>query len=233
MLQRLTLAATAAALVLTTAACSGDGGADDDAAAADPADRLAAAQAVLDDATSLHVKVSTESIPSGVSGLLEADGVGTHAPAFSGDVKVSVSGVPLNAEVVSVDDTVYAKTGVSPSFAPLDPKSIGAPDPADFMRADDGLASLLTKTEKVEVGDESRDGTEVLTTITGWVPGEDVWKLIPSAQRDTFFDVTYRLTDDDVLHDATLEGYFYAPIEKVTYTIEVTASDESVDITAP
>ncbi|MDD9349724.1 LppX_LprAFG lipoprotein [Mumia sp.] len=225
------LALLLSTVFLAVAGCSGDDGTDEPAR--DPGERLAAARAVLDDAESIKLDLATKSLPSGVTGLLEAKGTGTHAPAFEGDVKVSLKGVPVNAEVISVDGTVHAKTGFAPDFLPIDPASIGAPDPATLMRTDGGVSSLLTETDDVSTDGESRDGRDVLTTISGTIDGAVVRGLIPTAQAGATFDATYRLTDDDVLRDITLEGPFYKDVEPVTYTVAVTASDDAVEITAP
>ncbi|KAA1423380.1 LppX_LprAFG lipoprotein [Mumia zhuanghuii] len=235
MSKRATLAVLLPTLALTLVGCTGeDGGKDDGGAGAeDLGGRLSAARTVLDDAASLELDLATKALPSGVTGLLDAAGTGTHAPAFEGDVTVSLKGVPVKAEVVSVDGKVYAKTGFAPDFVPLDPATIGAPDPAALVAADDGISSLLEETDDLEDGGESRDGRDVLTTITGTIAGRDVRALIPTAQADATFDATYRLTEDDVLRDVTLKGLFYESDEPVVYTIAVTASDDDVEITAP
>lgn len=232
MSKRPILAVLLPVLALSVAGCTGDDEGEG-ASSEELAGRLADARKDLDSAESLGLELSTKELPSGVTGLLEAEGEGTHAPAFKGTVKVSLKGVPLNADVVSVDGKVYAKTGFSPSFVPLDPASLGAPDPAALLSTDGGISSLLTETDDLKSGGESRDGRDVLTTITGTIAGADVRALIPTAQEDATFDATYRLTDDDVLRDVTLEGLFYDSDDEVTYTVAVTPSDESVEIVAP
>ncbi len=232
MLKRATTATVLSLLAFAASGCSGDDG-DDASTGADLSDRLAAARATLDDAESLALSLSTEKLPSGVTGLLEAQGKGNHSPAFEGTVKVSLKGVPVGAEVVSVDDAVLVKTGFSPDFVPMDPTSLGAPDPATLMKTDGGISSLLTETDGLKEDGESRDGREVLTTITGTIPGSVVRTLIPTAQEGESFDATYRLTDDDELRDVVLDGLFYDADEPVTYTVAVTASDDPVEITAP
>ncbi|WP_370619380.1 LppX_LprAFG lipoprotein [Mumia qirimensis] len=233
MSKRATLAVLLPTLALSVMGCSGEDGGKDDGGGADPAERLSAARTVLDDAASIELDLATKALPSGITGLLDAKGTGTHAPAFDGAVTVSLKGVPVKADVISVDGTVYAKTGFAPDFLPLDPASIGAPDPAALMTADGGISALLEETDDLKDDGESRDGRDVLTTITGTISGEDVRALIPTAQADATFDATYRLTDDDVLRDVTLDGLFYDSDEAVVYTIAVTASDDDVEITAP
>ncbi|MDQ3664672.1 MAG: hypothetical protein M3353_08460, partial [Actinomycetota bacterium] len=82
-------------------------------------------------------------------------------------------------------------------------------------------------------GEQSRDGEDVLTTIDGSLPGEVVESLIPSADPAAGFDVTYRLDGDDDLRGASITGPFYPGGGDVTYDLEVTASDEPVDIALP
>jgi lipoprotein LprG len=119
-----------------------------------PEDRLADAKALIDDAPSVDFSIVTESLPSGVNGLLEAEGTGTNAPAFDGTARVS-AGAAVDAEVISVDGTVYAKIGFVPTFVELDPATIGAPDPADFFDIEEGVSSLLVATDDIEEGRRS------------------------------------------------------------------------------
>lgn len=209
--------------------CTGD---DDGSAPA--GERLDAAASALEDAESLAISLSTPELPSGAKGLLSAKGVGDHSPAFEGEVTVVAGGASIGADVIAVDGKVYAKTGFAPVWAPLDPASLGAPDPAALVGkdSDSGLGSLLGATEDVETGDQSRDGKDVLTEITGTIPGRRIRDLIPSADEAADFDVTYRLTDDDALHDAILTGPFYGDAD-VTYTLTLDPRDEPADITAP
>jgi lipoprotein LprG len=229
-------AATAASLTLLLAlgACSGDDGGSEGSGddGADLQDRLGAAKTLIDEAESVDFEISTDSLPSGVKGLLEAEGTGTSAPAFDGTARVVV-GSAVDAEVVSVDGTVHAKVGFTPMFVELDPASIGAPDPAIFFDTEEGVSSLLVATEDLEAGEQERDGEDVLTTVTGTLPGELLKAMLPTADEAGDFDVTYRLTDDDVLRSATISGPFYSGADDVTYDLTIEPSDEAVDITAP
>lgn len=194
--------------------------------------RLANAKQSLDEAASIEFSMSTDDLPSGVTGLLDASGVGTHAPAFQGEVKVFAAGASISADLISVDGSVYAKIGFVPTYVPLDPADYGAPDPATLLDPDTGVSTFLTATEAVADGGESREGDEVLSTITGTLPGETVHSLFPSADAAADFDVAYRLSDDDVLRTAVITGPFY-PGADVTYSLSLDPSDEAVEITAP
>lgn len=206
-----------------------DGGDDSEALAA----RLATAKTTIDDAETIAISLSTKKVPDGVTGLLSAEGKGNHTPAFEGKVTVVTGGASLGADVIAVDGKVYAKSGLLPQFVSVDPDTLKAPDPASLMSADDGVTQILTATDDLEAGDQSRDGKDVLTTITGTLPGSLVKTIIPSAAEDTTFTVAYRLDDDDVLRDATLTGQFYPTGGDVTYTVAIETSDQPITVEAP
>lgn len=223
----LAVAALLAPLVLSS--CSGDDGSPDGS----PEDRLAAAKSALDDTSGVRIRLATEKLPPGVSGLLSADGVATHAPAFDGGIKVAASGITADAEVVAVDGVVYAKLPFTTKFVEIDPADYGAPDPARLMASEGGLSSLLTAAEDVETGEQVRDGDVVLTRFTGTVPGDAVKAVIPSAQADADFDAGFTLDDSDRLDQVVLTGPFYPGDDEVTYTVDFDAYDVDQAITAP
>ena len=231
--RRLSIAAGATVLAVAPllASCSG-GDSSSDATPDQLAQRLATAKQQLDDAASIKFDLSTDDLPDGVTGLQDASGTGTHDPAFQGDVSVSAMG-GVDAGVIAVGNDVWAKISFSPTYVPVDPTDLGAPNPATLFDTEDGVTSFLTSTQNLEQGEQSRDGDLVLTTVKGTLPGDVVQRLIPTADASADFDVEYRITDDDALHDATMVGPFYGDAGDVTYTMSLTASDESVDITAP
>lgn len=227
---RLSSVALAAALTLTLSGCG-----DDKPKAEDKtlAPRLAEAKATLDDAETLTVSLATKGLPTGVTGLLSAKGEGNHSPAFKGKVKVIAGGASIGADVVAVGGIVYAKTGFSPSFVEIDPASLKAPDPASLIATGGGISDLLIKTTKLTAGGKTRDGSAVLSSIKGRLPGNIVQSLVPSADPTKSFSVTYRLSDKGELRDATVKGPFYPKSRDIAYTINVTTSDTPVTITKP
>lgn len=225
----LTVVAVAALVVL--AACSGSGG--DGADSTELAARLSTAKDTLDSAGTLDIALSTSRVPDGVSGLLKATGTGNRTPAFKGEITVSTGGSSLGADVVAIDGTVWVKSSFSPAYLTVDPADLQAPDPAALLDPDTGVTRILVETKKLSDGGRTRDGSEVLTNIEGTLAGSVVQSVIPSADPDADFSVSYRLTDDDELHDATLSGPFYPGSGDVTYKVVVTASDKAVTITSP
>ena len=228
---KILLLAASLAIVASLAACTNDKDSDNSGKSG-ALPRLEKAKSNLDEAETITVALSTAQLPAGVTGLLSATGEGNHSPAFDGEVKVIVGGASIGAEVVSLGGVVYAKTGFAPTFVEIDPASLSAPDPAQFMAASGGISDLLVKAEKLTEGDKSRDGGDVLTSITGRLSGKVVKSLIPSADPTKSFAVTYRLTADDVVRDVTIKGPFYGT-ETVEYLLKVSTSDQPVTIKAP
>jgi len=230
-----TLILTLASMTLALAGCTGssDDGKADKADTAKLQARLTEARKTLDDAETITISLATEKLPSGVTGLLSAKGKGNHSPAFDGKVKVVTGGSSVDADVIAVNGKVYAKTSFAPVFLTISPASLKAPDPASLLDADTGITQILVKTKKISEGGKSRDGSDVLTTIKGTLPGSLVKDIIPSADADESFDDTYRLDDDNVLRDAKLKGPFYPNGGDVTYTVKLTTSDTAVTIEPP
>lgn len=231
------LALTIVALV--AAGCSGKDSTDEGGDTAAIQARLQTAQQAITDADGLNISLKTTQLPSGITGLLSASGRGyqgaTEADAaFTGDVTVVTGGSSLTAEVVAVDGKVYAKTSLTPIFLAINPATLKAPDPASLLGAKgNGLPIILTKTDDLAEKGKSRDGKAVLTTITGTIPGDVIRAFLPTADAEGTFEVTYRLTDDDLLADATITGPFYAGGADVTYTIVLNPTDDATEITKP
>src|SRR5690348_5046212 len=104
-IRRLAAAIVVPTLLLATAACSGGGDSGGDT----PADALAAAKKALDDTSGVKIGMTTDQLPKGVDGVVDASGTGTHAPAFDGSIKVVVNSLNVDVPVVAVQGTVYAK----------------------------------------------------------------------------------------------------------------------------
>jgi lipoprotein LprG len=223
------LAVLALAGSLFLGACGGD----DEDAGPPPEEVLAAAKTNLDETPGVHLVLSTDKLPPQVSGILRAEGVGTHAPAFEGTLKVVASGITADADVVAVDDLVYAKLPFTTDFTEIDPADYAAPDPADLMSPEGGLSSLLTSAENVEEGEDIRAGELVVTEYTGTVPGNVVAGIIPTASADGGFDARFTVTEENVLNEAVLSGPFYPGAADVTYTIEFDEYGIEKEITAP
>lgn len=196
-------------------------------------ERLTEARSKLDKAETINLSLAAKNMPDGTSGLLSATGSGNHNPAFKGNVKVITGGATVTAEVVAVGSEVMAKPSFAPIFLKVDPASLKAPNPAALFETSVGFSQVLVETKGLKEGAKSRDGKDVLTTITGRIPGSVVRAILPSAETTASFPVTYRLTEDNELRDASISGPFYPGVADVTYDLAVTTSSEPVSITLP
>lgn len=217
----------AAALVLS--GCTSDARENSDS----PEEVLAAAKTTLDETSGVRVSLSTEKLPPTVDGILEAEGVGTHDPAFEGDLKVASGGVTADVPVIAAQGKVFAKLPFTTRYVEVDPAAYAAPDPAGLMEPEGGLSSLLTAAEDVEEGRQVRSGEDVLASYKGTVPGDAVASVIPSASADQAFEATFTVDEEDRLREAVLTGPFYPEADDVTYTITFEEYDTSADITLP
>jgi lipoprotein LprG len=222
-------AAAAAPLLLVVSACSGG----DENEPSTPEDALAEAKTQLDETSGVAIALTAGELPKGVDALVEATGVGTHAPAFEGDISVSVNNLSLDAPVIAVEGLVYAQLPFTKEYNEVDPANYGAPDPATLMDPDVGLSSWLTAVEGVEEGDETRDGDQVLTPYTGTLPGSAVAEVIPSATVQADFDATFSIDDEGRLVIAEVAGPFYGDAGDVEYTINLDDYGTDKEITAP
>jgi lipoprotein LprG len=196
---------------------------------------LALARTTFDETSGVMLTLETDDLPDGVDGLVSAEGVATHAPAFEGVATVSLSGSPFNVDpLVAVGGKVYASIPGVPITQEIDPAEYGAPDPAQLMDTDNGFSSILTETDDLEEGETVRggdDNSEIFTEYTGTVAGSVVENIIPSAEGD--FDVTYTVAENGELREARLTGVFYPDSDEMTYTVGIDDYGTEKDITAP
>lgn len=227
-----TVALLVAGSLLTLTGCS-----DDSAPVSDgktPEEVLALAKTTLDETSGVSLTLAADALPDGVTAVSAAEGVGTHAPAFEGQLTVMLGGQAFDVPVVAVDGSVYAQIPLVPGWSDVDPAEYGAPDPAQLMSTETGFSSLLPATKGVEEGESVRGGAnneEVLTEFTGTVPGDVVSNVIPSASGD--FDAIYTINAESELRTAELTGIFYPGTEPMTYTIGLDDYGTEQDITAP
>jgi lipoprotein LprG len=212
--------------------CTGDG---QESSATELARRLVAAKRTLDEAGSIRLSMRTDRMPAGVSGIREATGVVTHAPAFRGSITVAARGLldGQTVHVVATGGKVFAQMPFTSAYIQVKPANFGAPDPAGLMDSETGLSTLLTAATDLSDAGQQRSGDTVLTTVSATVPGSAVDRVLPTAAARRRFQATFALDEDDRLHHARITGPFYAGAAPVTYDISVEASPRRVEIDAP
>jgi lipoprotein LprG len=232
---RLAAALVAVGCVLGSASCSGDDASKNPTQQAEltPAQRLALAKKKVDAAPSVHLRLTSANVPAGASGVVSADGWGKHPPAFKGTFKITLQGVPADADITSLNGEVYAKLPLIPGTNKIDPGAFGLPDPAVLFSPDKGLTTLLTVTTAPTAGGQVRKGSEVLTTIKGTLPGARVADLFLIGDRTKTFAVSYSLTDAHELREVALSGPFFGAGTSSTYTLTLDQYGKPVTIEKP
>ena len=197
------------------------------------AEQLAAAKAKADAATSMHLTLRSSDIPVSANGALGADGSGTHTPAFKGTLDARISGFEAKVDVVAIDKLLYLKLPFSTEFAEVDPKEYNAPNPAQLFATEGGVTSLLTSTTNPVEGKATREGADVLKTITGKLPGDSIAKLLNIGDATKTFDVAYGITDPGgELRKVTVTGPFFQGATS-TYTLTLDKYGDPVEISKP
>ena len=227
--------AVAALLLLTgaLAGCSSDAASPNPTSGVSAAEALAAVKAKVDAASSVHLTLAGKGLPDRVSGVVSADGVGTHAPAFKGTLQVKVNGTQAATDVVAVGGKVYVKLPFTTISTAVDPATLGAPNPAQLFAVDNGITALLTATQNPVAGERTRKGNEVLRTYSGTLSGAQVADLLVVGDRATTFRATYGVTDPGgELRTVELTGRFY-PGADSTYDLTLDKYGEPVEITKP
>ncbi|MCX6395889.1 MAG: LppX_LprAFG lipoprotein [Propionibacteriales bacterium] len=223
------LAGILLALVIPLAGC---GAGDDANAGASTEEVLGRAKTLFDESASVHLVLSTDSVPTSGDAVLGADGVLTQQPAFEGQVTVVLNGFNVDVPVISVGAKVYAKI-LSPNYAPIDPSDYGAPDPADFADLERGVSALLLKLEDPKQSGKKRQGDQVLTTYSGSLAGSLVSPIIPSASDDGTYRTEIGIDSDGRLATLTVTGDFFTASGDVTYDLRFDAYGKNVTISAP
>lgn len=230
---RCRLAVLAVCAVLGLSACSSGESATPDPTEPTPAQRLAAAKQQADSASSVHLLITSRDVPTDAEGILGADGVGTHRPAFKGILDARIKGVSAKVDTVAIGPDLWLKLPFTARHVKTNPASWGVPSPAQLLSPDKGLTALITHTQSPTDAGSKREGQEVLRSITGTIPGKDVAQILNTGDVNGTYQVSYGLTDPDgLLRKATITGPFF-PGTTSSYDVVFDKYGESVDIKAP
>ena len=228
-----------AVLLLTLTGCGGSDNKDDatDGKTADNAVALLTdAKKTIDETASVHIVLTGRDLPDSAQTLASGDGVATHAPAFKGKLTVRAAGAPIDADVVAVGSKVYAKLPFTPGFIELPPAQLaglGAPDPSILLDPAKGLTSVLPTLKDPVVKGETRDGSKVLTEVTGAVQGKSLQGIFPKAPADGVFPSSFKIDKDaKQLVSATITGPFYDGATS-SYDVTFDKYGEQVEIKKP
>lgn len=223
--------AIAAIAVLTLVGCSSNDKAP--AKEGTPAEQLAAARTNLEKSPAVTFTLEATDLPSKAVGVSAAKGTGLFTPpSFQGTLNATIAGVTGTVDVIAVEQDVFMKF-FTPGYNKIDPATYGAPNPAQLFNKQTGITALIGKTQSLAKGDKVRDGSDVLASFTGKLPGAAVADLLVIGDRSATFDVTYGVTQSgQELRTVVLKGPFY-PGATSTYSLRLKSLPQPVAITRP
>ena len=229
MLRRTALALVPLAVVAGAAGCSRT----PDAAPPDQA--LSTAKQRLDEASTVHVELTSQGVPKGKNGVTAAKGdgiVSATQPKFEGEVTATIQGNNGAVRIIAIGEKTWMSF-FTKDFNPVDMADLGAPNPAEFFRTGSGVDQILEHTEVATAGEKTRDGDTVLQEYTGTVPKADIERLFGLAEGGDTFDVTYGIEPDSgELRQVEITGDFYKESE-TPYTLELSDYGKDVESTKP
>jgi lipoprotein LprG len=223
--------AIAGIAALTLVGCSSGGEAP--AKEGTPTEQLAAARTNLEKSPAVTFTLDATGLPSKAVGVSAAKGTGVFTPpSFKGTLNATIAGVTGTVDVIAVEQDTYMKF-FTPGYNKIDPATYGAPNPAQLFNKETGITSLIGKTTSLAKASQVRDGSEVLTSFTGTVPGAAVADLFVIGDRAGTFDVTYGVTQEGKeLRTVLLKGPFYSGSTS-TYSLRLKSLAQPVAITRP
>ncbi len=160
-------------------------------------------------------------MPKGANGIISGRRLGQAPAGVQGHASRCASAASqADAEITSVGGEVYAKLPLVPGTNKIDPKAFGLPDPATLFSHRSRPHDAAHRDADAEGrGRQVRQGSEVLTTIKGTLPGAAVVDLFLIGDRNGTFQATYGLTDADELRQVALTGPFFGAGTSSTYTL--------------
>ena len=224
-MRRRALLALAPALLLAVGGCSGGS----DAAPPDEAKRIATER--FDQAGALHIDLRSSGLPKGRDGVSKAVGdgvVSADRPAFTGEISGVIQGNPAGISLIAIDEQTWMSF-FTKDYNPVEMSTLGAPNPAEFFRPGTGIGQLISETDALTAGEESREGKVVVQTYSGKLPAASVERLFLLGKEADTFDVTYGIEPESgEVRRAEIVGEFY---ESHTMTFTVTLSDYGKSVT--
>jgi hypothetical protein len=214
------------AVVLLAAGCGGSSGPPPEELVAASIEKTAAVE-------SFHVVVDIQNVSAGESGLALSflDGDVVVPDRVQARVSGSFLGVPLSTELIVVGEEYYLKIPFTGRWRTIDVGTV----PVAFFDPATGVLAVIE-----DVDDLAHDGSEEVADVdcyrlTGTLSSSSLEPLLPEAEGDEVVPLTIWIgKDDELLRRLQLDGPI-SPTEPddAVRTIELSAFDEPVTITAP
>jgi lipoprotein LprG len=201
----------------------------------DPAQLLRDAKQSVDSAPSLHFTLSSANVSSSGTSITGGEGVARRPDGFAGTLTVSLGGLPINVDVVSIGGVFYARTPLgSGGFDKTDPSKYGFGDPGKLLDPSNGLSSLLSMCASPSNRDGDRLNGEQLDEVACAMPGARVAALLTSADPSQPVQATVGVDSaSHQLRRVVMTGPFFDKVHPSTFTVVLDNYGQNVSITPP
>lgn len=219
-------AAPAAAALVVTAACGGP--------TLSPTSLLRQAKATVDATRTVHFQLSSSSVQGSGPIITGGEGDAQRPAGFAGSLDVSVAGLAIGIQVVSVHGVFYLKLPSSGAFSVADPSKYGFGDPGKLLDPNHGLSSLLLECNPASGLSSDRYNGEELDEVSCSLPGARIAALLTSADPSRPVSATFGIDPlNDQLRRVVLTGPFFSKTMLSTFTVVLEDYGENVKVTPP
>ena len=220
---------TSGLLAVALIAIAGCGG-----GAPDPMSLLRKAKATVDTTPAVHFHLTSSGVQGTGAVITGGDGDARRPDGFAGTLGVSVAGLMLGVQVVSVNGTFYARLPTQNAFTRTDPTLYGFGDPGKLLDPDTGLSNLLLLCRSISSGTGDRYNGEELDEVNCSLPGAAVAKLLTSADPAQPVTATFGIDpNSDQMRRVVLTGPFFSRTNPSTFTLILDNYGENVTVTQP
>ncbi len=201
---------------------------------ADARTLLRDAKRSVDSSQTIHFHLTSSNAESSGTYLVGGDGDARRPDGFTGELDVSINGIPLTVKVASVGGVFYVQQPFSSKWEASQPDKYGFGDPAKLIDPNTGVTSLLAKAMSPTLGNQDRYNGELLDEVNCTLPGADVARLLTSADPSRNDSAVIGVdADTHQLRRVVITGPFLSTARDSTYTLVMDRYGANITVTAP
>ena len=195
---------------------------------------LAKARSTVNAASAVHFTVTSNRLPNAGTVLRSGDGDLARPGELRGTFQIAIDSLPTSISIIETSGKFYVKLPFASNYQISDPSKFGFGDPAQLIDPNTGISRLLTQIGNPKVTGHSRVNGEVLETITGTVPGNDVTEFLPDVAPNQPVQLVLGINPRSAqVRQFQATGPFVVATTQSTYVVTLTNYNEAVTITAP
>ena len=195
---------------------------------------LQQSKGALDNTAGVHFSLQSSNVGGGkITVIKGGQGDLVRPDRLQGSLDLLVNGLPATVKVVSVGSIVEAQLPFSTTYSKIDPSTFGLGNPADLLKTQGGLSSLLTAGTNPQTAGTERIGGELLDKVRTSVPGTAI-PLLPDKNPSKPVELVAAIDPSNhQLRQVTLTGPFTSATTNSTYVVTLTNYGEQPQINLP